>query len=146
MEKDLDIKTAYPRLIKEISQKQSTCAFKKYYWCICMHCWGRVKTSKIRKQRWHLNKSLYAGGWFLQKSALTGIWPKPCQVRPTTRCWTAGGLAISQVPSKQCSESDVMFLLKNEVIRGACPFVPCWSFPLILGKSEQLKNVILPRE
>lgn len=58
--------------------------------------------------------------------------------------WWVGYFHVS---SKLCSERDVIsFLLDKEVIRGACPFIPYWSFPLINGKSEQLKKIILPRE
>lgn len=58
----------------------------------------------------------------------------------------AAGLAISHVSSKLCSERDVIScLLNKEVIKGACLFFAYWSFLLIIRKSEQLKNVILPR-
>ena len=84
-----------------------------------------------------LGRSLGEGNsilaWRIQDYTVHGF----CQVQPTTRLWVAGGLATSHVPFKQCSEWDVMFLLKK-VIRGDGqqsdgPFVSCWSLPLILG-------------
>lgn len=56
----------------------------------------------------------------------------------------ASELAVSHVSSNLCSERNViLLLLDKEVIRGAYPFVPYWSFLLITVK---LENVILSKE